>query len=369
MSCLVHSLTTMAGVRSRRVIVKADKIGHVRATDSFETGVDAATSTRVEDHGFQRAYVKSVGLSPPPPAFQEHNIGLSPPTPPHETSSEDTFMETPPSVFSVLKENQRDNNCTVIWMGCFVFVVIVLVSVGVFWISTTNTPTHGFLDGATWSMEGMVQTNTSVVRAGWTVPPDVVEITNSYEKLYGYRTVVDGEKETCWEVPLITEVVERIDTVCTPTIVSYTKELEVYSHTEEIVYDDGRIEEKDFYDKIPAKPIYKDVCEQVPIYATVHTQETNCKMEQITHQEPVWQTYWVYRVYEWVDTRTIRQDGHGDIQLNVDIAMGERMVNEKWTYRLHFVGEDNKWQRAMAVSKDVYLKYLHVSKGELVEIP
>ena len=344
-------------VVTRRVVVKAHKIGHVRSLHSADAQIDAATATRIEETPETRAYVRPLGLSPPPPLPLPHVIetSLSAPPPPIEPSAPPQLRDQDPE----LPPKNEDGHGKL--FGVIAIILVLIVSC---WWLTQPRPV--LLEGVSWTFSAEIQERQLIVDEGWMLPPDgdLVEVLSTVDRQQSSRQVIDHYDTVCkWiDVSHITyHTKERQKQVQS----GWTEPLEVYSHTEEVCYADGRCEEKDVYEKVTQQPVYQTVTEVVEVPTTVWTKKEQCDRIPISRTEPVMGTYYKYRAFRWKTVRHIHLSSlDGDTVTDADpgrLGQGERYGMTTWAYYLHFPQERRK------VSKEVYDAHLH-KIGQLVVI-
>jgi hypothetical protein len=203
---------------------------------------------------------------------------------------------------------------------------------------------------AAWSFRGTVAELKNIQEEDWIVPEDGVSIGSRPEVLH-YK-----------------QVVERIERVCTPTLVEQqefshyenicrdeqtgSEEEEVYSHTERVCYNDGICDEKDVYTKTH-RPTYSTICKDVPRYRTTMRTVIDCKDVPIYRSEPVMGTKWLYKVDRWLPVATITMSSEDHkIEDVYDLEPNRGYTSEEWKFVLH-TNDRSKF----SVNRELYEKY------------
>lgn len=356
-----------APVVSRRVLVKADKVGHVRSVRSPSARADAATSLRVEETATTRAYVRQLGLSPPPPPPMRSSTPPTSPRVPHY------YHHDPPPVSPIRyddddhvvassrrRKDDADDAANIVVAAILVVALVALLV----WASL---PTYAVLDRVSWAFVGDVHALRLVTEEDWVLPDDAVDVLASVEQQRTTREVLDHTETLCRTEQHSTTTISHYEQQCREELTGWTDAREVYSHTEEVCYADDTCEEKDVYTKLPAEPIYGTRCKQVPIFVTVQTPREKCDLVKHMRVEPVMGTRWTYTAKRWVKARSVTfasLAGHTTDMVRDALGPDETYVGDGWRYHLHF---DNG-TTVVEVDQSVY--EAHVSLvGQTVRVP
>ncbi len=249
-----------------------------------------------------------------------------------------------------------------LWGLCALALGVVCVVWG---MTVALQPRVAVLDHTSWMFFGDVSEMRTVTEGGWELPADA-HVLQSVAKQRFIRSVVDHIETVCREVTVPLQTLSHYETRCTTTVVELTPELEVYSHTEEVCYASGHCEEQDVYDKVPSTPVYQEVCEQVPVYATELVLEEECSETRVMRDEPVIETYWTFTIKRWVPSRKVRYDSmDGDSLDMIDLAdPNARYSYSGWMFYLYFDHNATK----VKTTREIYDHYKHLL-GQEVDVP
>ncbi len=106
---------------------------------------------------------------------------------------------------------------------------------------------------------------------------------------------------------------------------------EIYSHTEEVCFADGKCENKDVYKK--GNPVYRKVCK--PVYYTRTRTVPRCEDVDVTRSEPVAGAYYQYDIEKWVDVKEVKLNYEEDTLESLNLPPGQKYSREEWKYYLH----------------------------------
>lgn len=356
---------------SRRSVVKAHKVGEVRAADSAAAHVDAASASRVEETEDTRTYVRPLGLAPPQPLRRALHYDPPPPHPFDPTAMPVPSADNGPIVPRLTPESPRKIDLPPPYDEYIFIGTLLLVILGVGWFAYWAHPREYPLVGVTCRFTGNVGELREVRDEGWSLPANATILTQD-ERQQSIRSVFSHHETHCYPVTHSRQVYSHTDMECALSIVSWTVPLEIYSHTDELCYDDGTCEEKDVYTKDPSKPIYADKCTPIERFRTETYVTDECKQRAVTRDEPVIRTYWTYLVTRWVVVRQVtlvRSKDEPCVVSDDELSPTERYMTETWDYFIQLV----------VLSPSIIPEQIHVSKavyddykkrvGEMVTFP
>jgi RNA polymerase subunit RPABC4/transcription elongation factor Spt4 len=158
------------------------------------------------------------------------------------------------------------------WMKIAVLAIIILAIAGlvyIFWPRQFNAT----LTNTRWETTQNIQEHQYNQYSGWDYPSNAINV-SSVPKIHHYVNVETGEQEVCEDVP-------DCDTV------------QVYDYTVQEVNDDGTYTEYDVTrDETTCNTV--EVCEMVTFY----------------REDPVYQDWYTYYVWEWVNIEPCTQTGN-----------------------------------------------------------
>lgn len=237
--------------------------------------------------------------------------------------------------------------------------VVAGIAIFVWVLMQPKAPRVAVLENVSWTFEGRVEERRLVVEETFgPVPREAMRIINTTtNKVRQWRTVVDRVDRVCTIHNESRRVVTHHVPVCTLERTGWTPAVEVYSHSEEVCYDDGVCEESDVYVEQPAQPILTEVCHSEPVYGLIWEPQERCRNEEVTHQEPVYGTATQYEIERWVPTRTVHA-------AEAALAANERYSETQWNYYLHFASPVGR----VSVNETIYRAY-RAQLGQAVLVP
>lgn len=167
------------------------------------------------------------------------------------------------------------------------------------------------LSDASWEYQIAIEEEKEIEKEGWELPKGS-ELIEKYEKKKGTKKVKTGEEEK--EVCRDEQVEDGFEEVCT---------------TEHVTYDDGTTD-------------VIETCEDEPMYRT----EEVCEMKTtpVYKDEPVYETWYEYIVFEWVKVDTKKFTGsYPELPetIEVELTDKQRKGEASGTYVLEFKDESN----------------------------
>jgi hypothetical protein len=317
-------------VISRTVYVKPEKVGTVRRSRSVEAREDARHSVRVEQSPGRRAYVTPLPpvFSPRPRRTRSPQYVANPDPPRVRVDS--TVPESP-----ALASRAGGDEC----VGCFfttLIIVILLFLGGVMHILQTLRvpPRQALLENISWTFSSRIHEWKEIAGEGWSLPP-TARLLGKEERQHHTRTVTDGYETACLPVTKTREDFSHTETRCEEVMTRSAESYEQYSHSEKICYNDGKCENKDVYKTRTRPAKYTTVCSNVDRYVTVPYEEVQCRPRAITHLEPVFATYWMYSVFQWVPGE-LREVSSMTTDNVPEAPPGSKYDNPVWRYFRHF---------------------------------
>ncbi len=135
-------------------------------------------------------------------------------------------------------------------------------------------------------------------RGDWMLPP-TADLINSEEQIHHYNDVLTGYVQECHMESQLAGYRQECGQEQSCQSVS------VYDYTQTICYDDGTCDNYDVY-RTEQQCSNEYVCENVPNYENVRV----CQDVPQYIQEPVYQTYYTFNIWEWVPTNPVIAEGH-----------------------------------------------------------
>lgn len=135
-------------------------------------------------------------------------------------------------------------------------------------------------------------------RGDWTLPA-TANLISTEEKIHHYNDVLTGYVEQCHMESQLAGYREACGYEQSCQSVS------VYDYTETVCYDDGTCDDHDVY-RTEQQCSDEYVCEDVPNYQDVQV----CQDVPQYIQEPVYQPWYTFNIWEWVVTEPMVAEGH-----------------------------------------------------------
>ena len=232
-----------------------------------------------------------------------------------------------------------------------------LACIGVILFSSVTRPR--LVVGTSWSFSYDIEEKVRATREGWDLPSDgsLIEVISKEQRIKHLRTAVDHYETQCVDVT-VDRWHDNWTTVCATKLTGWTEPLEIYSHTEDVCYADGRCEEKDVYVKQPAEPIHKEECHQVNSPWKSVEVEQRCKQVPITIDVIERGDFYTYAAYVWQFKDKVEKRGVNlplDLKLPLEPPLPEsplvRHTHAAWHYYLHL---DNG--KREAVTREVFVQ-------------
>ncbi len=135
-------------------------------------------------------------------------------------------------------------------------------------------------------------------RGDWTLPP-TADLISTEEAIHHYNDILTGYVEQCH-----TES-QQVGSRQECGYEQSCQSVSVYDYTETVCYDDGTCDDHDVY-TTEQQCSDEYVCEDVPNYQDVQV----CEDVPQYIQEPVYQTYYTFNIWEWVIMDPVVAEGH-----------------------------------------------------------
>lgn len=180
-----------------------------------------------------------------------------------------------------------------------VLLVCIFCSVAVFALLwATDQPEQVTVTDVYWKRTILLEEYKYNERGDWTLPP-AADLIGEEEQIHHYNDVLTGYVEQCHMESQLAGYRQECGYEQSCESVS------VYDYTETVCYDDGTCDDHDVY-RTEQQCSDEYVCEDVPNYQDVQV----CQDVPQYIQEPVYQTYYTFNIWEWVPTDPVVAEGH-----------------------------------------------------------
>jgi hypothetical protein len=368
-------------VVSRRVIIKGERVGEVRHRDHPGVAYDEATARDVIETPTERRYVKQVipPLDSNKQGLHVRTLPLMPTAPlpvdvietPPPSPRPEPEIKTPAhrQLRNVISPSDPDaprthtvDTCSLsdIVLVAGVSLSIAIIVAACFAIvyewrrALLAPPVERQLLTAAWAFDAVVHEWRVAVKEGWDLPPDHGKIHGQELRHRGMRQVLDHYQEVCTLVLRTERVLSHYDPECKEERTGWQEEREVYSHTEEVCYNDGSCDEEEVYTRV-RDPIIEVVCRNTkPVYQEHIHHDNVCKQHPVMRQEPQMSMWYIYDYGQWWSTvgiLPVHYEGEEE-PLIPPLPEGKQYAAQQWSFTLTISPNTT-----FAVSRDDYLAY------------